>query len=334
MSCCCCCRRSDENTQDIRSEEVLLNILKLGGSGELYETFEITITSDDEHEVQGKIENEEIDTQNKVPFLTVMLDHSFAKLKGEDRENAVADCRALVKKQKGMLISVAEEFLFISTGETIEKKALKRLKKIAKKLARGISVGDFKYSVERLNIRLYQNFTESDLDDPSAPLLQGTSAEQEVSRSCFCCCCCFYPFSRTNQPFKFDKRQKSEFGWFYSELASEQGKQTLGKSIKRMCFVSEELTEEEIRNLVKFFIQFYFTDIDLPNEPSLESEEVRNFVDELTKLLTTHYGPLQEIGIEEVVIWFTHEMPPHYVIRCMKLRPKSFEKSCPSCVIS
>jgi len=331
---CCCCRRSDENAQDIRSEQVLRNILKLGKGGELYETFEITITSDDEREVEGKIVNEEIDTQNKVPFLTVMLNQSFAKVKGEDRENLIADCKHLVKKRKGMLISVADEFLFISTDEIIERKALKKLRKLAKKLAPGLSLGDFEYPVERLSIRLYQNFTASDLDDPSAPLLKGNSVEQEVSSSCFCCC--FNPFSRGNESFKFDKYEKSEFGWFYSEFASEEGKHTLRKSIKHMCFVSEDLSTEELKNLMKFFIEFYLTspEVDLPEKPRLDSEDVTDFVDELTKLLKTHYGPLQEIGIEEVVIWFTHEMPPHYVYRCMQLRPKSFDNSCPSCVIS
>jgi len=205
----------------------------------------------------------------------------------------------------------------------------------AKKVGKiGLRLDGFgKFSAERLDIRLYGDPELTDLDNigPDAPLLP-RNGSLETSGSHWLCCFCCCSSRRRDDPFKFDPYEKSEFGWFYADMASENDQQKLRRSIDRMYFASEDLSPEELKHLVEFFIDVYIESLkDVFEKPS--KQEIEPFQNELSKLLQKHYAP-EDIGTDEVVLWFTHEMPPLYVRRCTQLRPQSFQRSCPSCVIS
>merc|ERR1719220_2613518 len=122
--------------------------------------------------------------------------------------------------------------------------------------------------------------------------------------------------------------EKSEFGWFYSDLANEKGQETLRKSIERISFDSNTLEGKELGHVVEFYIHFYIrTALELQTD-EIEAGVIEDFRAELTHLLQHHFTG-KDLDVEDTVIWFTHDMPAHFVIRCTQCLPRQF-----SCVIS
>lgn len=326
MACCCFHKRREVRPQK-RNEGFLSGIVRYGGAGELYETFTIT-----EGNSQGSddgfitTKKADINPQGKIPILLVMLTELYVDALEDNKKLLISNFRIYLKEIDAdvMVVSATEEFIFIGTTLTDYDQAREELRKVARCLSDGLALPEFdKFAVKRLDIRLYRDPEHPSDDDPNSPLL----GHRRPKQSDFCCaCCCFRPSE--NEALKFDAWEKSEFGWFYAELANEQGQETLRKSIERMSFASNILQDEELRHVVEFYINFYIhTELDeQPDE--IEREVIDGFCDELTHLLQKHFrgAPLEA---EDTVIWFTHNMPAHYVIRCTQCLPRRF-----SCVIS
>jgi len=330
MSWCCCCGYANER-HDIRSKEKLREIKKLGGKGVLFEEFDLSGNrGPQDPESNRRLGVNQI---GRVPMLILMLD---------EEPKVIEACKDVIEVQTNsrvVVVAIVEEFIIIGPIDVDYEKALKELRHVAGVLIEeGLCITENESFVcERVNIRLYP---DPEAPDPgelqlnrgaSEPLLSRRNSKRHNPRSdrvCWLCCCCCNSAVDPNKPFVFDTWEKSEFGWFYTEVAKANGEENLRKSIDRIDFTSDTLNSEQLVVLVDFFISYYFwLNSDLPE--NRDEESVTNFRNELVSYLKKHYDN-SPIDSEDVVKWFTREMPRHYVWRSTQLAPER----CPSCVIS
>jgi len=333
MSWCCCCCGNPNKRHEIRTKENLREIKKLGGAGVLFEEF------DDSGSLGTR---QGVDESGRVPMLLLELDEDFGAISKE--QALIEKCIEVIEtiaKGRVAVVAIIEEFVYIGPIDVDYEKALKVIRRLARKLTDGLSIPGYEaFHSNRVNIRL---FGDPDAPDPgesslsasaSQPLLSTRTSSQRVKsrsdRVCWLCCCfCCSSSANSNKPFVFDSWEKSEFGWFYTGIANEtNGEEDLRKSVDRMVFTSDSMSWEQLGHLVDFFISYYFTSKDITDHR--DEDSVSNFRGELLGYLKRYYKNDHAIDSEDVIKWFTREMPRHYCWRSTKLSPQKLS----SCVIS
>lgn len=332
MSWCCCCCGNSNKRHDIRTKENLREIKKLGGVGVLFEEF------DDSGSLGSR---QGVDEFGKVPMILLELDQDFGAISKE--QEVIEECEEVIETMaegRVVVVAIKEEFIFIGPIDADYEKALIVMRRLAKKLVDGLSLPEYgeTFHSERVNIRL---FTDPDAPDPGEPSLDDGATQPLLSsrqssvnpssdRVCWLCCCfCCSSSADPNKPFVFDTWEKSEFGWFYTGIANQtNGEENLRKSVDRMSFTSDSMSLEDLGLLVDFFISYYCTSKDIAGHR--DEESVSKFKSELLDYLERYFKNDHEIDSEDVVKWFTREMPRHYCWRSTKLSPQRLS----SCVIS